>query len=95
MAQCSKPAIDANWVSMSRMRSLMSRWGKRRTRSGTRALMGPIICMIPETLLLRAEIMEMREMSSFGSEVYSCALQFAMVRAQAASAHVSKSALIV
>ena len=57
--------------------------------------MGPIICMIPETLLLRAEIMEMREMSSFGSEVYSCALQFAMVRAQAASAHVSKSALIV
>ena len=73
----------------------MGRFGNKRTRSGTRALIGPIMCMIPGMLVLRAELIEMNDISSFRSRGSFCVLQFAMLRAQAASAHISTSALIV
>lgn len=95
MAQCSKPIIDENWVSISRMRFSIERFGKRRTVSGTRALIGPIICLIPARSLLRAGTMEMNETSSLESGGCSSVGRFAIVRAQAASARISKSALFV
>lgn len=73
----------------------MERSGKKRIRNGTRVLIGPIMRVIPRTSFLRAEFMEMKEMSSHISGGSPWVRRFAMVRAQAASVHIPKSALLV
>lgn len=72
----------------------MERSGKKRIRNGTRVLIGPIMRVIPRTSFLRAEFMEMKEMSSYISGGSPWVRRFAMVRAQAASVHIPKSALL-
>ncbi len=65
-------------------------FGERLIRSGTRALMGPMMCLIPETLLLRAETIEMNDMSLLVNGRCFCVSKLAMVRAQAASTQISR-----
>ena len=92
MAQCSKPIMDDNCVSVSRMRLSIEVSADKVRRIGTRALIGPIMYLIPATGLLRADVSVRKEISFFISGRSSLIESFAIVRAQAASTRASKSA---